>query len=84
MTVNNGQLKSFVERIERLLEEKKSISEDVSEVYNEAGAMGYDKKILRKVVNIRNMDSGEREEQEALLEVYMNALDGVVPSEDDS
>ena len=84
MTVNNGQLKSFVERIERLLEEKKSISEDVSEVYNEAGSMGYDKKILRKVVNIRNMDSGEREEQEALLEVYMNALDGVVPSEDDS
>ena len=68
------QLKSFVERIEHLEEEKKTITEDIGDVFAEAKAAGYDTKILREVIRIRKSDKSEREEYEALLELYMQAL----------
>ncbi|MGI9463914.1 MAG: DUF2312 domain-containing protein [Aestuariivirgaceae bacterium] len=73
-----GQLKSLVERIERLEEEKKTIAGDIKEVYAEAKANGFDSKLLRKVVTIRKKDHAEREEEEALLSLYMHAL-GMAP-----
>ena len=71
-----GQLKAIVERIERLEEEKKTIGTDIKEVYAEAKANGFDNKILRKTIALRKMGKAEREEQEALLETYMLALEG--------
>lgn len=68
------QLKSYVERIERLEEEKKAISGDISEVYAEAKANGFDAKIMRQVIRERRMDSQDRTEQEALLDLYRRAL----------
>ena len=68
------QLKSFVDRIEKLEEEKKTIAEDIGDVYAEAKAAGYDTKILRQVILIRRQDKSEREEMEELLELYMQAL----------
>jgi len=67
-------LKSFVERIERLEEEKASIAGDVKDVYGEAKAQGFDTKILRKVIAIRKKDRHQREEEEAILDVYLEAL----------
>jgi uncharacterized protein (UPF0335 family) len=67
-------LKAFVERIERLEEEKASISGDVKEVYAEAKAQGFDTKILRKVVAIRKRDAAERREEEEILDLYLQAL----------
>jgi uncharacterized protein (UPF0335 family) len=75
-----GQLKSLVERIERLEEEKKTIAGDIKEVYAEAKANGFDTKILRKVIAIRKKDRHEREEEEAILDVYLSAL-GMLPGE---
>jgi uncharacterized protein (UPF0335 family) len=69
-----GQLKAFIERIERLEEEKKTISEDIKEVYAEAKTNGFDAKILRKIISIRKQDKDERMEQEALLDTYLRAL----------
>jgi uncharacterized protein (UPF0335 family) len=69
-----GQLKSLVERIERLEEEKQTIAADIKEVYAEAKASGFDTKILRKVIAIRKKDRHEREEEQAILDVYMEAL----------
>jgi len=78
MSVSHGiardQLRAFVERIERLEEEKKTIAEDIKEVYGEAKAMGYDTKILRRVISIRKQDQDERMEQEAVLDTYLLAL----------
>jgi uncharacterized protein (UPF0335 family) len=71
---SNAQLKSIVERIERLEEEKKVIADDIKDVYAEAKGNGYDVKTLRTAVRIRKMDANERAEQEALLETYMVAL----------
>ncbi len=68
------RLKAFVERVEKLEEEKKTISDDVRDVYAEAKANGYDVKALRTVVKLRKMDVNERKEQEAVLETYMHAL----------
>jgi uncharacterized protein (UPF0335 family) len=67
-------LKAFVERIERLEEEKKTIADDVRDVYAEAKANGFDAKALRTVVRLRKLDADERKEQEAILETYMHAL----------
>ena len=72
--VSKGQLKSFIERIERLEDEKAAIAGDIREVYAEAKAHGYDAKIMRQVVRIRKLDGHERAEQEALLDTYMAAL----------
>ena len=68
------RLKSLIERIERLEEEKSNILADIKEVYSEAKGLGYDPKIMRKVLTIRKMDIDERLEQEALLDTYRNAL----------
>ena len=70
----DAKLKSFIERIERLEEEKNNILVDIKEVYSEAKSSGYEPKIMRKVLIIRKMDIDERLEQEALLENYRNAL----------
>ncbi len=67
-------LKAFVERVERLEEEKKTIADDVRDVYAEAKASGYDVKAMRTVVRLRKLDANERKEQEAILETYMHAL----------
>lgn len=68
------QLKSVVARIERLEEDKAAVMADIKEVYAEAKSNGYDTKTLRKLVNLRKVDSHERQEAEALLELYMNAV----------
>ena len=70
----DDQLKSFIERIERLEKEKYNILSDIKEVYSEAKNTGYDPKIMRKVLTIRKIDTDERLEQEALLDTYKNAL----------
>ena len=70
----DNRLKSFIERIERLEEEKNNILVDIKEVYSEAKNSGYDPKIMRKVLLIRKMDIDERLEQEGLLDTYKNAL----------
>ena len=70
------QLRGFIERIERLEEERKGIAEDVKEVYAGAKAVGFDVKIIRKVIALRKMDQADRQEQEALLDVYMHAIEG--------
>ena len=79
-TFAEGQLKSIVERIERLEEEKKVIGADIKEVYAEAKGNGYDIKILRKVISLRKKEMGERMEEEAMLDVYLSAL-GMMPTE---
>ncbi len=68
------QLRSIVERIERLEEEKQALADDIKEVYAEAKANGFDTKTLRQVVRLRKQDMAERQEQEALLDLYMHAL----------
>jgi uncharacterized protein (UPF0335 family) len=68
------QLKAIVERIERLEEEKKTISDDIKDVYAEAKGNGYDTKALRTIVRMRKQDANERQEQETILETYMQAL----------
>lgn len=68
------QIKSIVERIERLEEDKKTISDDIRDVYVESKSQGYDVKALRTIVRMRKQDANERQEQEALLESYMHAL----------
>lgn len=72
--LSHEQLKTIVERIERLEEEKKAIGEDIKDVYGEAKALGFDTKTLRKVIALRKIDLTEREEQEAMLDLYLSAL----------
>lgn len=72
--IQGDQLKSIVERIERLEEEKKTITDDIKEVYSEAKANGYDVKVLRKVISIRKRDLRERREEEAVLDLYLQAV----------
>lgn len=68
------QLKSVVERIERLEEEKAALTADIREVYSEAKGNGFDTKIIRQVVRIRKLDRADRQEQEAILDLYLAAL----------
>ncbi len=75
-----GQLKNFVERIERLEEEKKGIADDIRDVFAEAKSQGFDTKIMRQVIRLRKKDTAERQEEEALLDLYMHAL-GMVPAD---
>ena len=70
----DDKLKSFIERIERLAQEKNSINFDIKEVFSEAKSMGYDPIIMRKILALRKMDVDERLEQETLLKTYKNAL----------
>ena len=68
------QLRAYIERVERLEEEKKTISDDIRDVYAEAKAVGYDVKALRTIVRLRKQDADERKEYETVLETYMHAL----------
>jgi uncharacterized protein (UPF0335 family) len=79
--VNFGkdQLKAFVERIERLEEEKKAISDDIRDVYAESKGNGFDVKALRAVVRLRKQDANERQEEQMILDTYLNAL-GMLPA----
>jgi uncharacterized protein (UPF0335 family) len=72
-----GRLKSFIERIERLEEDKAAISGDLKEVFLEAKGEGFDTKILRKVIRLRKQDKVKREEEEALIDLYLSAIGGL-------
>lgn len=72
--VAGEELRQFIERIERLEEEKASIAEDIRDVFAEAKGRGYDAKTMRQIIKIRKMDKNERDEQESLLELYKAAL----------
>ena len=72
--IAGDHLKSFIERIERLEEEKKALGDDIKDVYGEAKANGFETKIIRKIIALRKMDKDELDEQEALLETYMRAI----------
>lgn len=74
--VAGDALRSFIERIERLEEEKKGIADDIKEVYAEAKAHGFEPKIMRQVIKVRKMERQEREEQETLLSIYLHAVEG--------
>lgn len=76
--VAQDQLRSFVERIERLEEEKKTIGDDIKDVYAEAKGNGFDTKVLRRVISLRKQDVNERQEQESILDLYLQAL-GMAP-----
>ncbi len=73
-SVAADQLKAFIERIERLEEEKAGISGDIKDIYAEAKGNGFDTKAIRKIVSLRKKDHAERQEEEAILELYMQAL----------
>lgn len=73
-TVAAGQLRAFVERIERLEEDKKAISEDIKEVYAEMKANGFDTKAVRTIVRLRKKDQAERQEEEEMIDLYKAAL----------
>jgi uncharacterized protein (UPF0335 family) len=77
-TVAAGELRQFVERIERLEDEKKAVADQIKEVMAEAKGRGYDVKTLRKIISLRKKDPDERSEEEALLDLYMSAL-GMLP-----
>jgi uncharacterized protein (UPF0335 family) len=74
MKFGKEQLKAFVERIERLEEEKKAIADDIRDVYAEAKGSGFEVKALRAIVRLRKQNTDERREQQAILETYMHAL----------
>ena len=78
-TIHGAQLRSIVERIERLEEEKREITEQIKEVYAEAKGNGFDVPTLRKTISLRKKSSDERSEEEAMLDLYLQAL-GMVPS----
>ena len=72
-----GQLKSVIERIERLEEDKAAISADLKEVYLEAKGNGFDVKIIRKVIRLRKQDTAKRQEEDALVDLYLSAIGGL-------
>jgi uncharacterized protein (UPF0335 family) len=76
--VAGDRLKSFIERIERLEEEKRALAEDIKEVYAEAKGTGFDTKIMRQLIKLRKMDKDDLDEQETLLDVYKRAI-GMLP-----
>ena len=77
--VPRDQLRSFIERIERLEEEKKNTADDIKDVYSEAKGCGFDTVILKKVIAIRRLDADQRMEQEAVLDAYLSALGMLTP-----
>lgn len=77
-SVAKDQLRAFIERIERLSEEKQTIADDIKDVFSEAYGNGFDTKILKKVISIRKMDADDRAEQDAILDMYLSAL-GLLP-----
>jgi len=77
------RLKSFIERIERLEEEKKALADDIKEVYAEAKGTGFDVKIMRQLIRLRRIDKDDLSEQETLLDLYRRAL-GMLPPESEA
>ncbi|MHC3938751.1 hypothetical protein ACI0FR_00037 [Paenochrobactrum sp. BZR 201-1] len=73
-TVAVGQLRSFIERIERLEEEKKTVADDIKEVYAELKGSGFDSKAVRTIIRLRKKEEHERQEEAAMLQLYMDAL----------
>ena len=69
-----GQLRSFIERIERLEEEKKTISDDIKEVYSELKGSGFDTKAVRTIIRLRKKEDHERQDEEAIVQLYKDAL----------
>ena len=69
------RLRTIIERIERLEEEKSALAEDIREIFSEAKSAGFDVKILRQVIRLRKLDNSDRQEQEAMLDLYKRALD---------
>lgn len=76
-TTAQGKLKSLIERIERLEEDRKAVGADLREVYAEAKGEGFDTKVLRKVVRLRGQDSAKRQEEAALVDLYIAAIGGL-------
>ena len=72
--ISGKRLKSFIERVERLEEEKKALAEDIRDVYGEAKASGFDSKIMRRIVSLRKTNLEKRREEQELLELYMSAI----------
>ena len=79
-SISAQQLRNFVDRIERLEQDKAGIMDDIKDTYAEAKALGYDVKILRKVISLRKKEAAEREEEQSMLDLYLAAL-GMVPGE---
>ena len=73
-SIDAGHLKAFIERIERLEEEKRALAEDIKDVYAEARDVGYDTKIMRKIVALRRQDEQSRREEEEILDLYLMNL----------
>lgn len=73
-SINSDHLRSFVERIEKLEDEKRALAEDISEVYGEAKGTGFDAKMIRKIIAMRRIDQDKRREEEEILALYMSAL----------
>ena len=67
-------LRAFIERVERLEEEKKALADDIREIYAEAKGTGFDTKVMRQVIRLRKMETADRQEQEAMLDLYLGAL----------
>lgn len=76
--VSGAQLRAFIERLERLEEEKATLANDIRDVFAEAKSRGFDVKIIRNILKIRKMDANDRQEQEELLDIYLQAL-GMIP-----
>ena len=72
--IEAGHLTAFIERIERLEEDKKTVADEIKDVYTEAKGTGYDIKVIRKIVSIRKQDKDKRREEEEILELYLQAL----------
>jgi uncharacterized protein (UPF0335 family) len=72
--VSAAQLRSFIERVERLEEEKKGMADDIKDVFGEAKSQGFDVKTMRAIIKLRALDKAKRQEAEALLDTYKNAL----------
>ena len=72
--VDGGHLTAFIERIEKLEEEKKAIADDIKDVYAEAKGTGFDPRIMRKIVSLRKQDKSKRQEEEEILVLYLAAL----------
>lgn len=73
--IASERLRTIIERIEQLEEEKAALAEDIREIFSEAKAAGFDVKILRQVIRLRKLDNSDRQEQEAILDLYKRALD---------
>ena len=73
--IPSERLRAIIERIERLEEEKAALADDIREIFSEAKSAGFDVRILRQVIRLRKLDSSDRQEQEAILDLYKRALD---------